>query len=299
LIAMTRGSFAALAVLSALLIPSLASAQSVERVRVAGPGVTSAFPRGISLELASPPTYSRGAAAGAKGRWTGPDYWASGKRDLGGKTSILWNVSFTASASTAKTIALQSATHGWPVDKKDPLSVPHYVGKRVVGTILGFYVITRSPAPDNASYEAVLAFPVAPKAFSIARFELTDPGTDSAGEFGSYLVGGLDLPSIWNRGQAFWALSGLRLIGNLPPTRVSLAVSGHALSGMVADAFRHPVLGVPVSIQRKIGDSWRPLATTKTDARGLFSVRVRSHCDYRAVASSRGRTASSPAVFFG
>jgi hypothetical protein len=296
---MPRGSFAVLAALSALLIPALAAAQSVERVRVSGPGVTSAFPRGISLELASPPAYARSTAAGTQGRWGGPDYWASEKRDLGGKASIRWSVSFSASASSAKTVALQSPTHGWAIDKKDPLSVTHFVGKRAVGTIPGYYVITRAPAPDDASYEGVLAFPVAPKAFSIARFELTDPATDSAGAFGNYLVGGLDLPSIWNRGQAFWALSGIHLLGNLPPTRVSLADSGHILSGMVADAFRHPVLRVPVSLQRKIGDSWRPLKSTKTDARGLFSVRVGAHGAYRAVASSRGKTVASRAVYFG
>lgn len=287
------------AALSALLIPALAAAQSVERVRVSGPGVTSAFPHGISLELSSPPAYTRRTTAGTQGSWGGPDYWASGKRDLGGKSSIRWNVSFNSSASTAKALALQSPTHGWPLDKRDPLSVTHFVGKRAVGTILGYYVITHAPAPDDGSYEAVLAFPVAPKAFAVARFELTDPATDSAGEFGSYLVNGLDLPSVWNRGQALWAVSGIDLIGNLPPTRVSLADSGHILRGMVADAFRHPVLRVPVSIQRKIGDSWRPLATTKTDARGLFSVRIAAHGAYRAVASSRGKSVPSAAVYFG
>lgn len=295
---MLRGSFAVLAVLPGLLIPALAAAQSVERVRVSGPGVTSAFPRGISLQLASPPAYARRTAARTQGSWGGPDYWASGKRDLGGKASIRWSVAFSASASTARTLALRSSTHGWPLDKKDPLSVTHYAGKRAVGTILGYYVITRAPAPDDASYEAVLAFPVAPKAFSIVRFELADPATDSAGEWGNYLVGGLDLPSVWNRGQALWALSRIHLLGNLPPTRVSLAASGHILQGMVADAFRHPVLRVPVSLQRKIGGSWRPLTSTKTDGRGLFSVRVAAHGTYRAVASSRGKSVASPAVLF-
>jgi hypothetical protein len=284
-----------IAVLVALVIPSLAAAQSVERVRVSGPGVTPAFPRGISLELASPPDYARRSAGGAQGSWGGPDYWASGKRDLGGKASIRWSVSFTTSAAIPKTIALQSPTHGWPLDKKDFFSIPHYVGKRTVGTILGYYVITRAPAPEDASYEAVLVFPLAPKALAIVRFELTDPATDSAGEWGSYLVGGFDLPSIWNRGQALWALSGVRLRGNLPPTRVSLAATGRVLHGSVADAFRHPVLGVLLTLQRRIGSSWRTLASTKSDTRGLFSIRV-GHGTYRAVTSSRGKTVVSPTV---
>jgi hypothetical protein len=289
---MSRVSLAAVLIGVTLGLPALAGASSVERVRVAGPGVTAAFPRGISLELASPPDYTRGA----EGTWTGPDYWASGKRDAGGKASIRWSVDFQATSSSARSIALNAPRHRWPVDRKDPLSVPHFVGKRVVGTILGFYVITRSPGEFDAAYEAVLAFPVAPKAYSVVRFELAEPATDSAGEWGNYLVRGIDLASIWNRGQAFWALSGVKVLGNLPPTRVDLAATGRVLRGAVADAFRHPVLGVPVSIQRRKGTSWRRVTATKSDQKGAFALRA-SRGTYRAVATSRGKRAVSPAVF--
>lgn len=282
-----------------LLVPGLASASSVERVRIAGPGVTSAFPRGVSLELSSPPAYSRASVAVDAGRWVGPQYWATGKPEERGNASIRWSVDFEARPGPAKTVVLASSSHSWPVDKKDPIAIPHTIGKRVVGTILGYYAITRAPAPEDASYEADLAFPVGPQAFSIIRFELLDPSRDSAGEFGNFLVGGLDLPSIWNRGQAFWALSGVRVVGNLPPTRIELTVARHTIRGVVSDAFHHPVIGLPVSFQHREGDSWRPVTSVRTDVKGGVSVRVPSNGDYRAVASSRSSRVASRAVYVG
>ena len=173
------------------------------------------------------------------------------------------------------------------------------VGKRIVGTILGYYAITRAPVPNDASFEAAIAFPVGPKAFTVARFELSDPASDSSGEWGDYLVGGLDLPSIWARGQAFWAISGVRLLGNLPPTRIALSDSGRTLSGTVSDAFYHPVLGLPVSIERQVGASWRSLTKIRTNTKGEFSIRVPSRGSYRAVAQSSSKRVLSRALSVG
>ena len=271
----------------------------MERVRVAGPGVTSAFPRGISLTLTSPPDYRRRSADLTRGTWTGPDYWAAGDQTKRGTTSIAWSVDFQARTGTAKALALAAPRHQWPVDKKDPIAVPHYVGRRVVGTILGFYVITRAPAPNDASFEAAIAFPVAPRAFSLIRFDLVSPAGDSSGEWGDYLVNGQDLPSIWNRGQAFWSLSGVHLLGNLPPARIVLTDSGRVVRGSVSDAFYHPVLGLPVSIERQVGTSWRPLTRARTDRNGEFSLRVPARGSYRAVASTSSKRVLSRALYVG
>ena len=295
---MSKGSFAVLAAVAALVLPALAGASSIERVRVAGAGVTAAFPRAIALQLAAPSAYVRATAGATEGRWTGPDYWASGDATKRGKTSIRWSVAFTSTGGSARTVALGAATHSWPVDKKDPLSVPHYVGKRPVGTILGYYAITHAPAPADASYEAVLAFPVAPRAFSIVRFQLSEPAGNSAAAAGSYLVNGTETASHWNRGQAFWAVSGVRLLGNLPPTRIDLARAGRVLHGNVADAFRHPVLRVPVAVEHRVGASWRVATRVKTNERGEFVVRTSGRGVYRAVAVSRGRAVASPLVAF-
>lgn len=296
---MLKGSWLALAALLVLLVPPLAGASSVERVRVAGPGVTSAFPRGISLTLTSPPDYRRRSADLTRGTWAGPDYWATGDQSKRGTTSIAWSVDFQARPGTAKALALAAPRHQWPVDKKDPIAVPHYVGRRVVGTILGFYVITRAPAPNDASYEAAIAFPVAPKAFSVVRFDLVDPAGDSSGDWGNYLVNGQDLPSIWNRGQAFWALSGVRLLGNLPPARIVLSDSGRVVRGSVSDAFYHPVLGLPVSIEREIGTTWKALTRARTDTKGQFSLRVPARGSYRAVAVTSSKRVLSRALYVG
>jgi hypothetical protein len=295
---MSKGSLVAVAAVVALLAPPLAAASSVERVRVAGPGVTSAFPRGVSLELTSPPTYARKSADVTRGVWKGPDYWASGDTQRRGVSSIAWSVDFQARPGSVKAVAVGAPKHGWPLEKKDPIAVPHYVGKRAVGTILGFYALTHAPTPDDASYEVALAFPVAPRAFSIVRFDLSDPSTDSSGQWGDYLVGGLDLPSLWNRGQAFWAMSGVRLVGNLPPARISLSDSGRTLRGTVSDAFYHPVLGLPVSVQRQAGGSWRQVALVRTDKVGAFALRV-PRGSYRAVAKAKSGRVLSRALLIG
>jgi hypothetical protein len=207
-------------------------------------------------------------------------------------------VSFQARPGPAQAVALQGGLHKWPLEKKDPIAVPHYVGKRIVGTILGYYALTRAPAPDDAGFEAALAFPVAPKAFSVVRFDLSDPTTDSSGQWGDYLVGGLDLPSVWNRGQAFWAMSGVSLVGNLPPVRIALSDSGRTLRGTVSDAFYHPVLGLPVSVERRVGASWRPLASVRTDKLGEFSLRV-GRGAYRAVTKGKSRRVLSRLLVVG
>lgn len=294
---MSKGSFVVGLSIAVLLLPSLAAARSIERIRVAGPGVTSAFPRKISVKLLSPPSYRRQSHARAKGSWVGPQYWASGKRDLGGNTSIQWKVAFKVWRSSTKAAALAAPTHGWPLDKKNVISVPHYVGKKVVGTIRGYYVLTQAPEPNDASYQAVVAFPLGPRALSIVTFDLAQPATDSAGQWGNYLVAGLDLPSIWNRGQAFWALSGVRLLGNLPPTMVVASASGHVVRGSVSDAFHHPVLHVPVWLQRRVGARWQRLRTTKTSLRGSFSVHSGQRGVYRAVAVFRGKRVVSRTVY--
>jgi hypothetical protein len=296
-----KGSLVAFAALTALVVSPLAAATSVERVRVAGAGVTAAFPRGISLELTSPPEYRRGSVSVDRtdGRWLGPQYWASGDATKRGTSTIRWSVDFQGRAGPAQAVALAGPRHDWPLDKKDPIAVPHLVGKRNVGTILGYYAITRAPAPNDASFEAAIAFPVGPKAFTVVRFELSDPASDSSGEWGDYLVSGLDLPSIWARGQAFWAMSGVRLLGNLPPSRIALSDSGRTVSGTVTDAFHHPVLGLPVSIERQVGASWRSLRKIRTNTKGEFSIRVPSRGSYRAVAQSSSKRVLSRALVVG
>ena len=128
--------------------------------------MTAAFPRGISLELTRRLPTPRLVSPTSRAGVGGPAYWASRDQSKRGTTSISWSSTSRRGRDRRKAIAVAAPQHGWPLDKKDPIAVPHCVGKRIVGTILGFYAITRAPAPNDASFEAALAFPVGPKAFT-------------------------------------------------------------------------------------------------------------------------------------
>src|SRR5437660_3829820 len=169
----TLRTAACLAALSGVLVvlPAAASSMSaVERVAVAGPGVTRAFPKGVSIELHAPPTYTSQTFNGTYGSWLGPPYWATENRNVGGHTSIQWNVRFVHGAKSARAAAWAGLKLGWPYLRKDPIAVPHVAAGHVIGTIDGYTVLTRGTGPNDASYEGSMAFPVAPRAYARLRF---------------------------------------------------------------------------------------------------------------------------------
>jgi hypothetical protein len=300
-----RGTTVLLAsVLALAALVSVASAEAIERVPIPrGPSsVTKDFPPGVSLSLVSPEGYARSSGGGDRGTWTGPRYQASGDASNGGSTSISWTVDFENESKSALEAATKAPRRGWPIDIKGGMSVPHLIRNRIVGTMLGSFVLTRSPAPADASWEAALAFPIAPRIHAIVRFEVRGAAGDSAGDAGTYVVQGWIPASLWNRGQAFWALSGVRLEGNLPPTRVSARATGggRVVRGGVLDAFRHPLVGIRVALERLSGGGWERVATTRTDRTGAFTVRgVARRGRYRAVAAIGSVAARSPAVAAG
>ena len=168
----TLRTAACLAALSGVLVvlPAAASSMSaVERVAVAGPGVTRAFPKGVSIELHAPPTYTSQTFNGTYGSWLGPPYWATENRNVGGHTSIQWNVRFVHGAKSARAAAWAGLKLGWPYLRKDPIAVPHVAAGHVIGTIDGYTVLTRGTGPNDASYEGSMAFPVAPRAYARGR----------------------------------------------------------------------------------------------------------------------------------
>lgn len=284
-------------VVAAAIFAAPAGAGVVERVGVAATGgeVTRSLPRGVSIALGSPPDYRRATRAGAEGRWLGPRYEATGDATAGGDTSMMWRLRF-AQASNPVAAASAIPTRGWPVDLKGGVSIEHVIRGRVVGTILGHYVLARS-GPTGAAYEAAVAFAIAPRVFGQLRLEAPEPATDDAGGAGSYVVNdGAPVPaSLWNRGQAIWAISNVRLLGALPPTRVSARTvsGGRVVRGEVADAFRHPVVGARISLQRFAG-AWRTVTSTRVNARGQYAVRgVATRGRYRVVAAVESSTAAS------
>jgi hypothetical protein len=280
-----------------IVLPAGASSTAaVVRVAVSGPGVTSAFPKGVSIELHAPPGYTSQAFSGTSGSWLGPEYWASGNHNLRGHTSIQWNVRFVHGFKSPRPVAWAGLKMGWPYLRRDPISVPHLAAGRVLGTIFGYTVLTRGKGANDASYEGSMAFPVARRAYARLRFVLDHPPTNSAGAAGKYLVNGQVSPSAWERGQVFWSFSGARLIGRLPPKKVLVGVRNSVVHGRVHDYFTHPVPRARVTLERHAKSGWARVRTAHATSRGRFSLPAAPKAVYRVHATAAGSGANSRPV---
>jgi hypothetical protein len=265
-------------VVTALSVAQLAPGQSIDRVRVAPDPPVAGVPPGLFVVVGSPDDYRRVSVSGGRGSWIGPPYWPRGAPNPWGNTTIDWQVAYDTRRMDTERIALANLTQDWVEDQRNGVSVPHVVGGRTVGDILGFFVlqVQRQSAPS----ELVMAFPLSGDLHIVVRFLLTRP------ESNEFYVNGSILGSSWNRGQAFIAMSRVRLEGNLPPNVVSIRTKrrGRVVTGSVIDFFRHAVVGVPVTLERRVGRSWRRVATVRTSRFGGYSFRVGAG-SYRARAT--------------
>ncbi len=270
----------------------LADAQTVERIRIADPARQAhGLPAGLAVELNSPVDYNRLSVSGDSGRWTGPRFEAIGNPGSSGFASIDWSVSFDERQGEASAVALAHLAHpNWQRDQRDGLSVPHVVGGRAVGTVLGYYyLMTPSLGGGEARFEAALAFPLDVGLYAIVHFDLLEPPDNS------FVVTGSVSASTWNRGQALLALSGVRLQGNLPPKIVSARAyeRGRTVKGKVVDRFLDAVLGAPVSLERLAGGGWQTIRRGRTSQRGFYSLGAGRRGTYRVTARLAGFTARS------
>jgi hypothetical protein len=146
-----------------------------------------------------------------------------------------------------------------------------------------------------------MAFGVAPHVDAVVDFLLTSPATVSAGAAGTFLVNGSIPAPLWNRGQAFRAMAGVRIEGNLPPSRITAvaAKGGTVLRGAVKDAFNHPLLRTGVTLERLAGSSWRRVTSTRTDLGGNYSIRIGRAAEYRVVSTLGKTTVASATVSAG
>ena len=270
-------------VVTALSVAQLAPGQAIERVRVERPAA--ALPDALYLTLSSPDEYSRAALRATSGSWSGPAYWRPDNPAVRNTATMDWEVGYDVRPLATERIALANLTRDWTEDQRAGVSVEHVVGRRVVGTIPGFFVlqVERRSAPS----ELVVAFPVAPRLHAFVRFLLLRPETDD------YFVKGSIVASSWNRGQALLAMSRVRLEGNLPPSLVTIrARRKGVVAGSVVDVHRHAVVGIPAVLERRMEGGWRRMRTVKTSAVGGYVFKVKPG-SYRVLATLSGRFSST------
>jgi hypothetical protein len=280
------------ALLAALVASSqIAGAQSVERIQISDAARREhKLPAGLLVELASPVEYERQTVSGVTGRWAGPRWEESGHPENAGRASLDWSVTFDQRQGDAEVVSQANVVHtDWTRDQRGGLSVPHVVGNRNVGTILGYYHMLSPAAASDARFEGVLAFPLDANLHAVVRFEALEPAANS------FIVKGTVAGKAWNRGQLLLALSGVRLQGNLPPKIVAArsVERGRFVRGKVVDRFLDAVVGARVSLERSSGGSWAKVAGGKTDRRGLYTLRAKRRGTYRVTARLAGFTATS------
>jgi Carboxypeptidase regulatory-like domain len=287
-----RAFLLAFAAAVSLLYGETASAVAVERIPLSGGGrsETAGFPPGVFLTLVSPPQY----VAESPGRWTGPAYWPSGDASRRAPSSIDWSVSFRDRAVEPDSAAAAATPRGWREQERAGIAVPHIFGRTALGTLPSYFVLKFS----EAMYESALAIPISSSAIAIVKFTLRTPERNTVPGFGENLVLGSFLASTWNRGQAFLALSGVQLEGNLPPSLVSIrrAPRRPAVSGQVVDAFKHPLVGVRVVLERQAGAAWRRVGSARTGPQGTYTFATRRLGRYRVTVSVANTTVRSATI---
>jgi hypothetical protein len=280
----------ALAAVAALAFGGSASAVAVERIPLGARPETAGFPPGVFLTLVSPPQY----VAQSPGRWVGPEYWASGDPSLRGSAIIDWSVTFRDRSVEPDSAAAAATPRGLREQERAGISIPHVHGRNVLGTVPSYFVLKHS----DALHDTALAIPLGPTAIAIIRFTFAAPAMNTVPGSGDNLVLGSFLASSWNRGQAFLALSGVQLEGNLPPSVVSVRHDPRkrALRGKVVDSFKHPLVGIPVVLERRVGSGWRRAGSARASAQGTFSLAAPGAGRYRATVTVAGTTVRSGSV---
>ena len=272
----------------ALSVAQLAPGQSIDRVRVVPNPPVASVPPGLFIVVGSPDTYSRSSFSGGRGGWVGPGYAPLGAPNPWGNATIDWEVGYDTRPLDTERVALANLTRDWQEDQRAGASIPHVVGGRVVGDIPGFFVlqVERRSAPS----ELVVAFRLSRDLHAYVRFLLTRP------ESNDFYVNGSILASSWNRGQSFVAMSRVRLEGNLPPSLISIRArrGRRVVSGFALDFVRHPVIGIPVVLERQRGRNWRRIATVRTTRIGGYRFRV-APGTYRARAQLGSRFSATSA----
>lgn len=284
-----RGLLRALviATLAAAVGGTVAGAQDVDRVRVGGSNTTRGFSPALFVTVTTLPDFRRTGFDGNSGGWEGPVCDFTPNPRLSGPISLTWSVGFDDDVRSAEQAAREVLTFEWTTIESGPVAVPHVIAGREVGTIAGFYVLTDARG-QTGYHESGLGFSLGRGVYAASAFW-------SRGNALECTVRGTPVET-WHRETARAAIRQVRLEGNLPPARVTARVRGRTITGSVADGFGHPVAGVTVRHERRVGRRWRAAGSGRTSASGIYSLRPRRAGTYRVVASLAGVSARSGAI---
>lgn len=272
----------------------LARAQVEDRITLRGQSgnPTDHYSPALAIVTVSPPEYKRGCCYDSNGgEWTGPRYQATGRPSLGSNSSYDWSVGVAVREGGTRAALIANLTHDWPVVSEGRQQVKHHVGGRAVGTVGGYWVLTRSTfgGADDARMEAAVGFSLCDGNTAYAKFSLLIPSGDSAGGtmgFGEYLINGKS-PTVWNAEKGMQSIRGIRFEGNRPASRVTATVRGRRVVGRVADCNAHPLAKVAVQLQQRTGSSWKTVSSGRTSVAGAYSLAARSAGTYRVRAETR------------
>ena len=276
-----------MAAVIAVVCAGVAVAQDVDGVRVGGSNTTRAFSPALLVTVAPLPEFRRTGFDGNSGSWEGPVCDFAPNPNLSGPISVSWSVAFDSEARSAEQAARNNLTFEWATVQTGQIAVSHLVGGREVGTISGTFVLTDS-AGQTGYHESGLGFPLGRGVYAAAEFW-------SRGNALECTVHGIPVAT-WHRDIARRALGQVRLVGNLPPARVSARAAAGRVSGSVTDSFGHPDAGIAVRLEKRAGRRWRAARSGRTGPSGAFTMRTRGKGTYRVVATLSGASARSAAV---
>ncbi len=252
------------------------------------------FPAGLSFSLTAPPAFTSTCCLKMhSGRWIGPAPTLDGQ-PIDQKMSVVWRLDESTKAPSVDVAARRALRHAWSTEEAGVVFVPHETGGRHAGTIPASYVLTR--AAGGSSYEMALALPLGKQLYATFGFESLALSRSTTAASGIYMIDG-ESPDTWIEEQLTAALAGIKLVGNLWPSKLTLGVRpGHAgLSGSALDGFGHPLAGVTLGLQRRSkAGRWVRVGAVRTSRLGRFTIHVPAGT-YRVVAAMGGVTAHSRA----
>ncbi len=287
---MRRRVVIGLATVVALAAAGLAFAQVQDRIALRGQSgnPTDHYSPALAIVALSPPGYTRGCCYDHNGgEWKGPRYIATGDPAEGDVHTFDWSVGVGVRDGVTRAALIANLTQDWPVVSEGRQQIKHRVGGRVVGTIPGNWLLTRSPdlGANDARMEAMVGLSLCDGNTAFASFDLLIPSSNSASS-GEFRINGMR-PSDWNAAKAMQSIRGIVFEGNLSARRVTVTARGRRVSGRVADCHKHGLVGLAVQLQQRTGSSWRTVSSGRTRAGGTYSFAARSAGTYRVRAGTR------------